>query len=425
MCARNNSNNNINWGGGHITRPDLNKNASRYEGQVWYDPTSLKPYKWMKDDVDNWYVVPSEDYDNCRAGVVGSYNAPCAVAIGYGSTACGTYSSAVGSYDSEGAGYDVMTGVTYQGNYGGNFSNRSIPDVHYNEDTNTYLRHLYRQELELKGLMGIGINDFGLPPSEQRDDKELCKKIVDKFKTNEMATRFEKRLADALNRKKEIEERKNALLKRMKQDQLVAVQNRNQKIEELKKKVRDKSTGFQGFIDDLDDAKYQGNINTADFFKSIKDIGKEPSSTPYRPQQGLSDTLDNMMKANKPTLTPEEEEKIKNDDLVKYFIATNLDWSNFYQHYGEEVDGLRYVEFEFVPSIDEDDEKLDLLVALKGRVVDSEEKSANELVRGVQDDREVSNTIGNFLGKFTKKKTYIKRIRVKYDNILEKAKESK
>ena len=36
MCARNNSNNIINWGGGHITRPDLNKNASRYEGQVWF-----------------------------------------------------------------------------------------------------------------------------------------------------------------------------------------------------------------------------------------------------------------------------------------------------------------------------------------------------------------------------------------------------
>lgn len=408
MCARNNSNNNINWGGGHITRPDLNENASRYEGQVWYDPTSLKPYKWMKDDVDNWYVVPSEDYDNCRAGVVGSYNAPCAVTIGYGSTACGTYSSAVGAYsESQGA----ITGMTYQGDYTPHYTNRSLPEVYYNEDTNTYLRHLYRQELELKGLMGIGINDFGLPPSENRDDKELCKKIVDKFKTNEMATRFEKRLADALNRKKEIEERKNALLKRMRQNNQIAVNARNKKIDDLRKSISNIGNGFQGFIEDLENERYQGNVDT--------------HSTTTPPQQGLSQTLDNMMKANKPTLTPEEEEKIKNDDLVKYFIATNLDWSNFYQHYGEEVDGLRYVEFEFVPSIDEDDEKLDLLVALKGRVVDSEEKSANELVRGVQDDREVSNTIGNFLGKFTKKKTYIKRIRVKYDNILEKAKESK
>ena len=57
------------------------------------------------------------------------------------------------------------------------------------------------------------------------------------------------------------------------------------------------------------------------------------------------------------------------------------------------------------------------------KAIEFEEKSSNELVRDLKDDDTVPNAVGNFLGKFTKKKSFVKKIRVSYDKILEKSKE--
>jgi len=104
-------------------------------------------------------------------------------------------------------GYATAVGNSLHGSY----SVRSVPDVSYVSDILTYLRHLYRQELDRRGLKGIGFNSFRLPASVNRDDEEICNEIVNKFNDNKMATKFEKRLHEALKEKERLDKENQRL----------------------------------------------------------------------------------------------------------------------------------------------------------------------------------------------------------------------
>ena len=131
---------------------------------------------------------------------------------------------------------------------------------------------------------------------------------------------------------------------------------------------------------------------------------------------------ENQLKEEFVSPKPKEKEVLSDKELLEHYLFLNLDRGSM-RHYFNSIEGIKYVDFEFVPSIDEDDKKLDSLVKLKGKVLNSEERSTNEKVREVQDDDGISDFIGNFLGKFTKKKTFIKKIRVEEEKIMKLAKE--
>jgi hypothetical protein len=344
-----------------------------YEGEEYYDSFTLNKKKWTQAPDGNWASVPAADYASCRSGNYGNNgNNGSYCAVGQSSSVYG-YSSAVGQ----------------------SYSVSGVPDVSYVNDLDVYYKHLYRVELKNKGLKGIGLNSLGLLPTVNRDDVELCKEIVYKFKTGKM-TKFEKRLHEALQRKKEIEEKKSELLKRMNQNQESAKNKFDLQIEKLRNLPSSKRTGFESFIDQLKHSRYEGNQNPSEYLKQVKEEIVNP---------------------------PKPIVKEKTDrEYVKYLILVKLDSYNMY-HYYNTIDGVDYVDFEFIPSINEDDTKLDLFVNLEVKVLDTEEKSASEKVRQVQEDDTVSNSVGNFLMKFTKKKTFIKKIRVEEEKLLKLAKE--
>ena len=321
----------------------------------------------------------------------------CAVGYGYCSHRNKNRYGLYGSYNNQGQDgqqcyvgqglYDYWTGNTQSHSEG------EYPHIAFNDaDLDVYIKHVYRQELEINGLTGIGTNIFGLTPTVDRDDLEICIEVVNKF--SNMGTNFEKRLQDALKRKKEIDERKAELLAKLKVKKEIAKSNFEQKVEKLRNTAR--TSGFEDFIQELQDERFEG-FNPTQYLEQIK----KDNVVPPKPK------------------VPEKTD----DDRVRYYIDVKLYGYGWYQSEGKEVDGLRYFDFSFSPSIDEDSSELDIFVELKGKVLETEEKSANETVRQVQDDYEIPNGIGNFLGKFTKKKTFVKKIRVTYDEILKKSKE--
>jgi len=349
----------------------------------------------------------------------------CAVhpTVAYGSCSCantqGSYAHSLGSYiGNDGRdGQQGSYGVNYQNNYSENFTPRSIPDVSYTSDLLVYRRHLYVEELKNRKLDGIGINSFGLQPSVMREDTEICDFVINKFKDKTMSTNFERRLNAALKRKQELDEKKYALLKRMGQKQKSA----RSKFENLVDQLGEKTPVDQSILEEtMDDVtSVLGGIG-----KTVGNIGNKIQGNLNSLKNQLENDRhgENRRYVNSQDNIPTTKEKT-DEDRVEYLLATQLDWYGVYQHHIEDEDGLPCIDFEFVPSIDEDDSRLDLLVELKGKVIDYEEKSANENIRVLEEDEQgLAKGIGKMFGKFAKKKTFIKRIRVKYDAILEKAK---
>jgi len=400
--------------------------SSHYEGEVWYDPASLKCFKWMQDDVGNWYAVPSEDYENCRSGVMSA--SACAIVGGY-SSAVGAPSAAYG-YSS------CVTGTThaYSSGYGANFSPRSMPDVSYTNDLDIYYRHLYREELKKLGLKGVGFNKFGLRPSVNREDTEICEKIVDKFKNDTMATTFEKRLHDALKKKKELEEkieiRKSALKARMAEnrtERMKVVDEKKRKFEEKLKTIRQKES--RSFMDSVEDAIGGVGEQLDNLGDSLDGLGDELEDkfnrmkNRYNTRTTTSPPTNNLYGAGAPKETPKETKEKTDKEIINYYIAAKLHQLNYKM--GKEVDGLQYFDFTFDPPYAEDDPALDAFEELKPRVVKSKEMTANAAIRSLQDDDyiKINNALGTVMGKFAKKKTFIQVLRVNHDTILEKAKE--
>lgn len=315
-------------------------------------------------------------------------------AIGYRSNPnYGVYGQ--GSYGNQGQdgqmGCNVYTGTT-QSHSEGNY-----PVASYTEDIDVYRRHLYYEELKTRGLKGIGLNDFDLAPTVNRDDREICIEIVNKFKKGNMATKFEDRLHAALLRKKEIDEQKAELLKKLNVKRETAKSKFDERLEKMRNSSR--TSGFESFIQDLSEERFK-NLNEGEYLEQIK----QDNIAPPKPK------------------VPEKTD----DSRVDYYVQVVLSSRNYYgvhAEQGKEVDGLRYYDFEFRPAVDENSTELDIFVELGGKATEFEEKSSNEMVRELKDDDTVPNVVGNFLGKFTKKKTFVKKIRVKYDNILKASKE--
>lgn len=260
-----------------------------------------------------------------------------------------------------------------------------VHDVSYVNDIDVYKRHLYRLDLKNKGLKGIGINSFGLKPFVNRDDMKICNEIVNNFKNKKM-TKFEKRLHAALKRKEDIEQIKQSLLGRIKLNYDDVKNKYDFQIEKLKKTTKKNK--------DLDDTNFTGS--TGNYFNKTP---KVPLVEQLLPKKELSDK-----------------------DIIYLFINKHIDWHGV-NHYNFEEKGIKYIDFVFVQPIDENDKRLDILVELKGKVLSYEEKSSNELIREIENDSNVIiSSIAQVFGKFTKKKTYIKKIRVEFNNLLEMAK---
>jgi hypothetical protein len=343
----------------------------------------------------------------CESHTMGQYSYACGcvgIPIGYCHVPNCRYGQAIdgnygqGSYGNQGQDgqmgneYNVYTGLTQTHTEG------DYPVASYTEDVDVYRRHLYREELKTRGLKGIGLNDFDLLPTVNRNDREICIEIVNKFKEGNMATKFEDRLHSALLRKKEIDEQKTALLKRLNVRRETAKSKFDERLEKMRQQTN-RTSGFESFINELKDERFK-NLDETEYLEQIK----QDNIVPPKPK------------------VPEKTD----DNRVDYYVQVVLSSRNYYgvhPEQGKEVDGLRYYDFTFRPAVDENSTELDIFVELGGKAIEFEEKSSNEMIRELKDDDTVPNAVGNFLGKFTKKKTFVKKIRVKYDNILKASKE--
>ena len=332
-----------------------------YEGEFFYDPATLQPKRVIIQPDGTPIAVPSEDYEACRSKL-------------------GGYAQSVGG-QSQAYGYSTISGT---------YGVRSIPDTSYITDKKVYLRHLFRLELKERKLKGVGINTLDVPPTVNRDDKEICKFVINKFNNN-MATRFEQRLKEALLEKEALEEKKNELLKSM-----------NLTMSEVKENFKKNMKNFKEEL--MKERKNLKEHSSKDFFKELEEHLKN-----------------NDDKFNTPIQKPEKKETI-DDDYVNYYLAANYFIDKAFIKYGEE-EGIKMIYFDFDPPIDEDSEELDPFAKIGCKISKTEQMVANKDIRSFQKESGVTKKIGNFLGKFSKKKYFVKQLKIEYSKILEIAKE--
>lgn len=103
-------------------------------------------------------------------------------------------------------------------------------------------------------------------------------------------------------------------------------------------------------------------------------------------------------------------DNVKNSDqnLIKLFINRDFHFPGLYYQKSVDQDNNDCYDFEFIPSLEENDERLDSFITLKGKVISSEEKKGDGFINKI----------------FGKKKVYIKKIRVIGDEMLKIAKKT-
>lgn len=210
-----------------------------------------------------------------------------------------------------------------------------------------------------------------------------------------MKTKFEKRLEEAIERKKDIEKQKQELLLK------------------LSKKKSDinikRTTGYDSFIEELSKSRKCGSDPLAKVKEKFteQEINKIETFKTTIPEEHIG------------KYNTKRAPEMNDYDYIRQFIVTNINWYGIYQHHIEE-DGVKYIDFEFNPSIEENDEKLDVFELLKGAVIDSEYKYSSIL--SSKNNLTLTDFIKQIKFWFSGKKCFIKKIRIEYNTLLEEAK---